>query len=109
VSGPVRGDVDGAIAHVYRSEWGRLLSMLVARTRRLDLAEDALSEAFARASAASDTDWRAISSLYAELEALTRSPVVRLDRAVAVAEARGAAAGLALLDGLDEALGPDGR
>jgi RNA polymerase sigma-70 factor, ECF subfamily len=34
----------------YRAEWGRLLSLLVSRTRRLDLAEDALSEAFARAS-----------------------------------------------------------
>jgi RNA polymerase sigma-70 factor (ECF subfamily) len=37
------------LEEVYRAEWGRLLSLLVARTRRLDLAEDALSEAFARA------------------------------------------------------------
>lgn len=37
------------IEAVYRAEWGRLLSLLVSRTRRLDLAEDALSEAFARA------------------------------------------------------------
>ena len=36
---------------VHRGEWGRLLSLLVARTRRLDLAEDALAEAFARAAA----------------------------------------------------------
>jgi RNA polymerase sigma-70 factor, ECF subfamily len=34
---------------IYRAEWGRLLSLLVSRTRRLDLVEDALSEAFARA------------------------------------------------------------
>ncbi len=40
---------DRAIAETYRTDWGRLLSLLVARTRRLDLAEDALSEAFARA------------------------------------------------------------
>lgn len=39
------------LEEVYRAEWGRLLSLLVSRTRRLDLAEDALSEAFARASA----------------------------------------------------------
>lgn len=39
------------IEQVYRAEWGRLLALLVARTRRLDLAEDALSEAFARAAA----------------------------------------------------------
>lgn len=40
---------DRTLDEVYRAEWGRLLSLLVARTRRLDLAEDALSEAFARA------------------------------------------------------------
>ncbi len=37
------------IDEVHRAEWGRLLALLVARTRRLDLAEDALAEAFARA------------------------------------------------------------
>ncbi len=40
---------EATIEAVYRAEWGRLLSVLVARTRRLDLAEDALGEAFARA------------------------------------------------------------
>ncbi len=34
---------------LYRAEWGRLLARLIGRTRRLDLAEDALAEAFARA------------------------------------------------------------
>lgn len=38
---------DRTIEQVYRSEWGRLLSLLVSRTRRLDLVEDALSDAFA--------------------------------------------------------------
>jgi RNA polymerase sigma-70 factor, ECF subfamily len=37
------------IEQIYRAEWGRLLALLVARTRRLDLVEDALSEAFERA------------------------------------------------------------
>lgn len=37
------------LAQVHRDEWGRLLALLVSRTRRLDLAEDALAEAFARA------------------------------------------------------------
>src|SRR5262245_57477593 len=41
---------DRTIEEVFRAEWGQLLSLLVSRTRRLDLAEDALSEAFARAS-----------------------------------------------------------
>ena len=42
---------DQVIEQIFRAEWGRLLSLLVSRTRRLDLAEDALGEAFARASA----------------------------------------------------------
>ncbi len=51
ISGPSSTSVERVIADTFRAEWGRLLSLLVARTRRLDLAEDALSEAFARASA----------------------------------------------------------
>ncbi|MEZ5091240.1 RNA polymerase sigma factor [Nocardioides sp.] len=47
------------------------------------------------------TAWTRIADRYAELEALTGSPVVRLNRAVAVAEADGPLAGLALLADLD--------
>ena len=47
-----------------------------------------------------DTDWAAITRLYAELAALTPSPVVELDRAVAVGMADGPAAGLAIADDL---------
>ena len=50
---------------------------------------------------ASDTDWPRIAAWYAELEGLTGSPVVRLNRAVATAEADGPEAGLRLLAGLD--------
>jgi RNA polymerase sigma-70 factor, ECF subfamily len=46
-------------------------------------------------------DWREIAALYAELARLTGSPVVELNRAVAVAEVDGVAAGLAIVDGLD--------
>lgn len=53
---------------------------------------------------AEDTDWGRIAQHYTELESVTGSPIVRLNRAVAVAEAEGAAAGLALLEGLDERL-----
>jgi RNA polymerase sigma-70 factor (ECF subfamily) len=49
---------------------------------------------------ADDTDWPRVAARYLELEQLTGSPVVRLNRAVAVAEADGPLAGLALLDGL---------
>ena len=45
-------------------------------------------------------DWPQIAALYGELAQLTRSPVVELSRAVAVAEADGAQAGLDLVDGL---------
>ncbi|WP_344170165.1 RNA polymerase sigma factor [Kribbella lupini] len=48
-----------------------------------------------------DTDWHRIASWYEELEALTGSPIVTLNRAVAVAEAEGPTAGLTLLQGLD--------
>ena len=56
------------------------------------------------ATRAEDTRWDRIAGYYAELESLTGSPVVRLNRAVAVSEAEGPATGLALLDGLDAAL-----
>jgi RNA polymerase sigma-70 factor, ECF subfamily len=46
-------------------------------------------------------DWPQISMLYARLAELTGSPVVRLNRAVAVAEADGPAAALAIVDQLD--------
>jgi RNA polymerase sigma-70 factor (ECF subfamily) len=54
--------------------------------------------------AAGVTDWRAVAALYERLEAVRPSPAVRLNRAVAVAEADGPEAGLALLSGLDDAL-----
>jgi len=48
-----------------------------------------------------ERDWTRIAALYAELATLTGSPVVELNRAVAVAEAEGADAGLRIVDGLD--------
>lgn len=54
----------------------------------------------ARAGAATDTDWARIAELYAHLAAVTGSPVVELNRAVAVGMARGPEAGLAILDRL---------
>jgi RNA polymerase sigma factor (sigma-70 family) len=54
----------------------------------------------ARASKPEDTNWHRIASLYAELAALIRSPVIELNRAVAVGMAEGPAAGLAIVDAL---------
>ena len=54
----------------------------------------------ARARVAPDTDWHAIAALYAELAQVQPSPVVELNRAVAVGMAEGPAAGLVLADAL---------
>ena len=57
----------------------------------------------ARARRAEDTDWEQIASLYEALARLAPSPVVELNRAVAVSMARGPDAGLEIVDGLIEA------
>lgn len=53
------------------------------------------------AGSAEGTDWRQIVALYDQLLAMAPTPVVALNRAVAVAELDGPEAGLALVDGLD--------
>jgi RNA polymerase sigma-70 factor (ECF subfamily) len=57
--------------------------------------------AIAALHADADRDWPQIAALYGELTRLTDSPVVELSRAVAVAEADGAEAGLDLVDALE--------
>lgn len=57
----------------------------------------------ATASSAETTDFRRIAELYARLARVAPSPVVEVNRAVAVALADGPAAGLAILDSLDDA------
>ncbi len=47
------------------------------------------------------TDWVKVAELYMDLARLTGSPIVELNRAVAIAEARGPEAGLAATEGLD--------
>ncbi|HEV7771524.1 MAG TPA: RNA polymerase sigma factor [Solirubrobacterales bacterium] len=60
----------------------------------------AIAACHARARAPEQTDWERIVALYDALDAVTGSPVVRLNRAVAVGMAFGPAAGLELLDSL---------
>jgi len=60
----------------------------------------AIAACHARARTADDTDWKRIAALYERLARLTPSPVVELNRAVAVAMAYGPAEGLALVDKL---------
>ncbi len=61
----------------------------------------AINAVHSDAPTAADTDWRQILQLYDQLGALAASPVVVLNRAVAVAEVEGPDAALALVDGLD--------
>jgi RNA polymerase sigma factor (sigma-70 family) len=67
-------------------------------------AQAAIAALHADARTAAETDWVQIVEWYDELLRLTGSPVVRLNRAVAVGEADGPAAGLAALAGLDPGL-----
>jgi RNA polymerase sigma factor (sigma-70 family) len=60
----------------------------------------AIAACHARARVADETDWRRIAALYAELAAVVPSPVVELNRAVAVGMAQGPAAGLEIVDTL---------
>jgi predicted RNA polymerase sigma factor len=60
----------------------------------------AIAACHARARTAEETDWARIVALYADLARLAPSPVVELNRAVALAMAFGPAAGLELVDAL---------
>jgi len=62
----------------------------------------AIAAVHARAGRAEETDWTQIAGLYDVLLRLQPSPVIELNRAVAVAMAHGAAEGLRLLDTLEE-------
>lgn len=95
-----------------RSRWNRMNIRrgLAALARAEALAEvrgsytlqAAIAACHARAAAAADTDWVRIAELYATLAERTPSPIVELNRAVAVAMAYGPEAGLAIADRLTE-------
>jgi RNA polymerase sigma-70 factor (ECF subfamily) len=93
-----------------RANWDRILVKrgldALARAEQLGGADGpyalqaAIAACHARALTADQTDWRRVARLYDELAGRTRSPVVALNRAVAVSMADGPAAGLALVDEL---------
>jgi RNA polymerase sigma-70 factor (ECF subfamily) len=60
----------------------------------------AIAACHARARTFAETDWGRIAALYATLAVVAPSPVVEINRAVAVAMSEGSAAGLAVLDGV---------
>jgi RNA polymerase sigma-70 factor (ECF subfamily) len=64
----------------------------------------AIAALHARAATPADTDWRQIDLLYAALQELTPSPVVTLNRAVAVAKLRGPQAALDMIEPLAKPL-----
>jgi RNA polymerase sigma factor (sigma-70 family) len=95
-----------------RSRWDQLLIRrgLAALARAEALGggvytlQAAIAACHARAKTATATDWMRIATLYAQLAEIAPSPIVELNRAVAVGMAEGPAAGLAITEGLDDAL-----
>jgi len=90
-----------------RDRWDReLIAAGLESLRRSGSGPYALQAAIAACHAVApsveETDWVRIASLYTELAVVTGSPVVELNRAVAVAQAYGPAAGLEIVDGLRE-------
>ncbi len=112
-----RLDGDGELVTLEEQDRGRWdaeqiqqgLALLEAALRRRHVGpyqlQAAIAACHARVASAGDTDWREIAGLYALLERQLPSPVVRLNRAVAVAMAGDLEAGLAILDELSD----DGR
>jgi predicted RNA polymerase sigma factor len=66
------------------------------------LLQAAIAACHAQARSVDETDWQQIAALYAVLTNITPSPIVELNRAVAVAMAEGPALGLALADALKD-------
>jgi RNA polymerase sigma factor (sigma-70 family) len=93
-----------------RSRWDRLLIRrglaALERAERLGgtrgpyALQAAIAACHARATTADETDWQRIAALYFTLSQRVPSPVVELNRAVAISMAYGPAAGLALVDAL---------
>jgi RNA polymerase sigma-70 factor (ECF subfamily) len=111
-----RFDESGALILLERQDrslWNR--SMIAEALAMLDKAmlhrrpgpyqiQAAIAALHARAERPEDTDWNGIDQLYAALELRDPSPVVTLNRAVAVSKVQGAAPALQMVDGLSEAL-----
>ena len=113
---PARTAPDGSLvplAEQDRRRWDtttiaegvEILQKALARDRLGEFqAQAAIAALHADAPTAAETDWVQIVEWYDELVRLTDSPVVRLNRAVAVGEADGPQAGLAAVGDLDDAL-----
>jgi RNA polymerase sigma-70 factor (ECF subfamily) len=110
------GDDDGSIvllADQDRSRWDAATAeegrAILRRCLRRNLPgpyqlQAALQAVHSEAATMADTDWAQLVTIYDQLLRFRPNPVVELNRAVAVAEAEGPAAGLALVDALAEPL-----
>ena len=83
---------DNIVAQVYRQESCRVFSTLVRRLGSFEAAEDAVHD---QSPSAAVTDWPQIVGLYDALLRIEPSPVIALNRAVAVGMRYGPKAGLA--------------
>lgn len=104
---------DGAFVPLSEQDRSRWDSVLVAEGQQLVRQclrrgrpgpyqlQAAIAAVHSDAPTAADTDWRQVLALYDQLLALTPTPVVALNRAVAVSEVSGPAAALAVVDELD--------
>jgi len=118
---PARTGADGELiplAEQDRSRWDRRLiaegvALITGALRRGPMgeyaAQAAIAAVHAQARRYADTNWSEILALYGVLERMTANPMVTLNRAVALAMVDGPAAGLAVLDGLEEHLGDHHR
>ena len=109
---PARTGAGGELVPLHdqdRSRWDRALVDEGQELVRLCLRRNhpgpyqvqaAINAVHSDAPRAQDTDWRQILALYDQLRVLDASPVVELNRGVALAEVEGPAAGLAAIDGL---------
>ncbi|MFI0452849.1 RNA polymerase sigma factor [Actinomadura sp. 6N118] len=96
------------LADQNRAKWNRLLirrgieALRHAGTGPYSV-QAAIAACHAQAVRYEDTDWKTIAALYGRLVALTPSPVIELNRAVAVSMAEGPAAALEIVDTLSDA------
>jgi len=110
---PTRVDAEGEpvlLVDQDRSRWDRgLIAGGLAALARADALsttpgayhlQAAIVACHATAASVETTDWARIAALYGELALRAPTPVIELNRAVAISRAQGAAAGLALLDAL---------
>jgi predicted RNA polymerase sigma factor len=87
----------------YVREGVTLVSDALTRTRLGPYqVQAAIAAVHDEAPSAAETDWQQVLALYGLLEQLSPGPVVTLNRAVALAMVEGPAAGLAVLDGLEQ-------